>query len=109
MNHLSERAPAQSRARNLLAAWNSANLERLEAALDANLDSADFRLPAIEKERIELITEVVNVIRGWIGKSKNESELQAALLLLRHVGCQEPEYFAMERSHGSAFAGSRSI
>jgi|HubBroStandDraft_6_1064221.scaffolds.fasta_scaffold717013_1 hypothetical protein len=109
MNLLPARGFAQSRARTLLAAWNSANLERLETALDANLYHVDLLLPAIEREKMELISEVVNAIRGWIVRSTSETELQAALLLLRHVACQEQVYTPVERTHGMVLAGSRSI
>ena len=109
MNQLSGPAFAQRRARTLLAAWNSGSLERLEAALDANWDCAGFQLPAIEMERIEILGEVVNAIRGWIARVKTETELQAALLLLRHVGCQEQVHFACQRTQDMALTGSRSI
>jgi hypothetical protein len=109
MNRLSGQAFAQRRARALLAAWNSASLERLETALDANPDDADLQLPAMERERIELVDEVVKAIRGWIAGDRTESELQAALILLRHVACQEKVHFAIEPAHGMLLAGSRSI
>jgi hypothetical protein len=109
MNHSSGPAFAQRRARALLAAWNSGNLARLEAALDANWDYAETRLPAIERERIELIGEVVDAIRGWIARVRTETELQAALLLLRHVGRQEPFHIANEQNQGMVLTGSRSI
>jgi hypothetical protein len=35
--------------------------------------------------------------------------LQAALLLLRHVGCQEQVHFACQRTQDMALTGSRSI
>ncbi len=105
---------AQRRARTLLAAWNSGDLARLEAALDDNQDAAsgnfaDAQWPAIEKERMELIGEVVAAIRGWIARVRTEAELQAALLLLRHVGCQEPVHFMKQRTQEMALTGSRSI
>jgi hypothetical protein len=115
MNHSSAPAFAQRRARILLAAWNSGNLARLEAALNDNggdnWDCSDVRLPAIERERIELIGEVVQSIRGWIAKARTQTELQAALLLLRHLGGQEPLHFsaAATRNQDMALAGSRSI
>lgn len=109
MNYLSGPACAQRRARALLAAWNSANLKRLETALDANSNCPDLQLPTIERERIELVDEVVKTIRGWIASATTETELQAALVLLRHVACQEQVHIAIERTHGMLLAGSRSI
>jgi hypothetical protein len=109
MNRLSGQAFAQRRARALLAAWNSANLDRLESALDATSDCVDLQLPAMERERIELVDEVVKTIRGWIARAITETELQAALILLRHVACQEQVHIARERTHGMLLAGSRSI
>jgi hypothetical protein len=113
MNHSSGHAFAQRRARILLAAWNSGSLARLEAALndnwDDNRDGANLHLPAIERERIELIGEVVQSIRGWIARARTQTELQAALLLLRHLGGQEPLHFASARNQDMALAGSRSI
>jgi hypothetical protein len=108
---------AQRRARALLAAWNSGDLARLEAALDANSDSVEMHLPAIEQERFELIGEVVNAIRGWIARAKTETELQAALLLLRHVGRTEAAYMPGSSNHRGqlrlnqaiVLSGSRSI
>ena len=109
MNHASGPAFAQRWARTLLAAWNSGNLERLESALNANWDCAGLQLPAIERERVELIGEVVDAIRGWIARVRSETELQAALILLRHVGCQEAAHFVTKPAHGMALTGSRSI
>jgi hypothetical protein len=108
---------AQRRARALLAAWNSGNLARLEAALDENDECEALQLPAIERERFEVISEVANAIRGWIARVKTETELQAALLLLRHVGRTEPDYLPAQiapgrserRNHGMFLMGSRSI
>jgi hypothetical protein len=109
MSHLPAREFAQSRARTLLAAWNSANLERLETALDTSLDWVDSPLPAIEREKIELVGEVVNTIRGWMARGRTETELQAALLLLRHVAGQHQVHLLNEPVHGMVLAGSRSI
>jgi hypothetical protein len=109
MNYLSGPASAQRRARALLAAWNSGNLKRLEAALDADSNCADFQLSAIERERVELVDEVVNAIRGWIASATTGTELQAALVLLRHVACQEQVHIAIEQTQGMLLAGSRSI
>jgi hypothetical protein len=113
MNHSSGHAFAQRRARALLAAWNSGNLARLEAALEDNWgdkgNGPDLHLPAIERERLELIGEVVQSIRGWIARARTQTELQAALLLLRHLGEQQPIHFASARNQDMALAGSRSI
>lgn len=108
---------AQRRARALLAAWNSGSLSRLEAELDANSAFMDMPLPAIERERIEIIGEVVDAIRGWIARVRTETELQAALLLLRHVGRTEPAYIPSpsnqdhrsRNGYGVILTGSRSI
>jgi hypothetical protein len=108
---------AQRRARALLAAWNSGNLSRLEAELDANSAFMDMPLPAIERERIEIVGEVVDAIRGWIARVRTETELQAALLLLRHVGCTGPAYIpaisnqsrSSRTNHAVLLTGSRSI
>jgi hypothetical protein len=108
---------AQQRARALLAAWNSGNLARLEAELDANSAFMDMPLPPIERERIEIVGEVVDAIRGWISRVRTETELQAALLLLRHVGRIEPAYIPslpnQERrsrtNYSVVLTGSRSI
>jgi hypothetical protein len=109
MNRLSGQAFAQRRARALLAAWNSANLERLETALDSSSDYPDRQLLAMEREKVELVDEVVKTIRGWIARATTETELQAALILLRHVACQEQIHATSEPAQGMLLAGSRSI
>jgi len=102
-------ALAQRRARTLLAAWNSGNLARLEDALNADWDLAELPMPAIESERIELVGEVVDTIRGWMVHAKSASELQAALILLRHLAAQESVRLVRERRYDTTLAGSRSI
>ena len=74
------------RARSLLAAWNTGDLARLESALEQHSYSQDPALPAIEREKIELIDEVVASIRGYLTRSKTETDLRAAIKVLRHVG-----------------------
>jgi hypothetical protein len=79
-------------ARALLAAWNTGELARLEAALDGPAALQDARLPASERERIELVREVANCIRAWLqgAGQKAQTDLQASLKLLRHLArCED--------------------
>ncbi len=74
------------RARNLLAAWNTGDLARLESALEQHSYTHDAHIPAMEREKIELIDEVVSAIRGYLTRSKTETDMRAAIKVLRHVG-----------------------
>ena len=74
------------RARNLLAAWNTGDLARLESALDQHSYNDDVHVPAIEREKSELIDEAVQAMRGFLTRSRSENDIRAALKLLRHVG-----------------------
>jgi hypothetical protein len=82
---------SQRRARFLLAAWNSADLSRLEAALDMTAIRAAATYG--EQERMEMVEEVEYTLRNWLDSSarRNEVELLASLKILRHLtGCEEP-------------------
>lgn len=74
-------------ARALLAAWNSGELMRLEAALDATARGYNASLPACEKERIEVVREIASTIRLWLqgAGQKAQADLNAALRVLRHL------------------------
>jgi len=85
---------SQRRARLLLAAWNSADLSRLEAALCSACSSP---APTFEEEeRLEMVAEVESSLRDWLDRTgsrvlfaRNEVALFTALKVLRHLaGCE---------------------
>jgi len=84
---------SRHRARVLLAAWNSADLSRLEAVLDSPTHSGALSFE--EEERMEMVAEVECSLRHWLDRTgtsnpsgRTDVALFAALKLLRHLaGC----------------------
>ena len=74
------------RARFLLAAWNTGDLERLESALEHHTPIVESHLPSAEIEKLEMIDEVVGAIRGYLLRARSETDVRAAIKVLRHVG-----------------------
>jgi hypothetical protein len=87
-------------ARALLAAWNSGELARLEAALEGIGSAAlgEARPSSPEAERIELVREIADSIRAWIQgvERKTPTDLNASLKLLRHLARCEAHGFAFK-------------
>jgi hypothetical protein len=85
MNTSAELTRSERDARKLLAAWNSGDLARLEAALSTIPESEASS--AGEEERFELLREVARNIRGWVDEASEDrqSELKMSLGLLRHL------------------------
>ncbi|HEY4361260.1 MAG TPA: hypothetical protein VGN17_09835 [Bryobacteraceae bacterium] len=85
---------SRRRARVLLAAWNSADLSRLEAVLDSPSSSGARSFE--EEERMEMVAEVECSLRTWLDRTgasnaiaQTDVALFAALKLLRHLaGCE---------------------
>jgi len=69
-------------ARDLLAAWDSADSHRLQAAID-QVCSGQSR--ASDLERAELLEEIGCTMRAWMEGQKTTEDLDACLSLLRHL------------------------
>jgi hypothetical protein len=72
-------------ARMLLAAWNSADLSRLQSALTLAEGVQAGRLAYAEQERIELVHEIASMIRQWMKQQRTGEDLNASLQILRHL------------------------
>jgi len=78
--------PSQYRARTLLAAWNSGDLDRLQGALESEMDQPRAREGG-EQERMELVESAGGSIRTWLTRPQDpaHADLQVSLRLLRHL------------------------
>ena len=77
-------------ARSLLGAWNSGDLLRLRNELNQVALADRSGLSGFEQERIEIVQEVAKTIRVWLnGARKKHTELNVALVLLRHLATLE--------------------
>jgi hypothetical protein len=83
-------------ARLLLAAWNSADVSRIQSALDLAEGVHPARLGYAEQERVELLHEIAAGIRQWMNCQKSGEDLNVSLELLRHLsqgsGLSSPTY-----------------
>ena len=84
---------SERRARALLAAWNSADLARLEDTIESTVALSQAPLSTSEQERLDLLQEVASTIRTWVSTASSEhhSELKMSLGLLRHLARCERE------------------
>ena len=73
---------ATGSARALLAAWDSADARRLQAAVN-EVFSAGYR--ASDIERVELLEEIGCAIGEWMEGRRTTEDLDACLSLLRHL------------------------
>jgi hypothetical protein len=83
---------SERHARLLFAAWSRGDLIQLHAAAsETNFEDDPSPLPPSERERIDLVREIARIIRIWLGGPErdqsdlDQSDLNAALLLLRHL------------------------
>ena len=73
-------------AQSLLVAWDGGDVPGLRREL-SQIAATDFSaLSAFEHERIEILQEVAETIRVWLGGGKKKhADLNIALTLLRHL------------------------
>jgi hypothetical protein len=79
-------------ARSLLAAWNSGDVPFLRQELSQIAVTDHTGLSAVEHERMEIVQEVAQIMRGWLsGARKKHADLNVALALLRHLTTAQDE------------------
>jgi hypothetical protein len=79
-------------ARSLLAAWDSGNVPSLRDELNRIAGTDYSSLSAFDHERIEIVQEIAQTIRVWLGGGrKKHADLNIALALLRHLATADDE------------------
>jgi hypothetical protein len=86
---------SEQRARVLLSAWNSGDLQRLRETLTGDWISADPadwpRSKQDERERMEMLLTIADAMRDWLrrGGDAPPEDLQVSMKLLRHLAGTE--------------------
>jgi len=86
----------------LLSAWNSGELARLESALTELGRAVTAPSLSCEAERMEMVSEIAATIQGWIDRSRNQTDLEMSLRLLRHLASSEQAATEIVRAGSSA-------